>query len=291
MKNKNEFQSDAYRPLIDRISSYPTHDPPPQPFTPTTTHVPQPPQPCTPPQPCMPPYNHTCPPATMQAPQQPRTPPATMHAPRNHTHPPHNHTRPPVNRMTNKCKNITLRQTSFAGGISSNFTCSYSERHEAMTPLHICTLRNTQTQFVFIMFIHKIFQLLLFWFKSVSMVTLTLFLTLFLFLNLSYCADFKAFPIKKWIFVFFCFFLYWNVLMLFVLAQRPSDVCGRLSVIVVVDYDGFTVVLRRIQLSVSSSSCARSYLRRVPANKMTSMVLVDRKTDRFQDEISPNTKK
>ena len=97
---------------------------------------------------CMPPGNHECPPgnhtppATMHIPlqphmppQQPHMPPATMHAPRNHacspatTHaplatmhaprqprmPPSNHTCPPVNRMTDRCKNITLPQTSFAG--------------------------------------------------------------------------------------------------------------------------------------------------------------------------------
>ena len=92
-------------------------------------------------QPCMPPRsNHTCPlgsnhacpllGATTHAPpeqprmpipqeqpctspqEQPRTPPgATMHAPQEQPHMP-----PPVNRMTNRCKNITLPQTSFAGG-------------------------------------------------------------------------------------------------------------------------------------------------------------------------------
>ena len=62
---------------------------------PTTTHASQP---CTPPQPCMPT------PATMH------TPLTTMHAP------PRNHAHPPMNRMTNRCKNITLPQTSFAGG-------------------------------------------------------------------------------------------------------------------------------------------------------------------------------
>ena len=51
--------------------------------------------------------NHACPPgATMHAPRGATLPPpprATMHT-------------PPVNRMTNRCKNITLPQTSFAGG-------------------------------------------------------------------------------------------------------------------------------------------------------------------------------
>ena len=98
----------------------------------TTTHAPW--------QPCMPPSNHACP-------QQPCIPPATVHAPSgNHTCPPQpcmppgkhactpgnhacppatTHTSPPatthappppVNRMTNRCKNITLPQTSFGGG-------------------------------------------------------------------------------------------------------------------------------------------------------------------------------
>ena len=100
---------------------------------PGSNHARPPKQPCTPPRSnhaCTPPSNHACPPgATMHAPPreqphmpplynharpplQPRTPPllqpcmpppATMHA-------------PPVNRMTNRCKNITLPQTSFAGG-------------------------------------------------------------------------------------------------------------------------------------------------------------------------------
>ena len=104
-----------------------------------TMHAP-PEQPCMPPgatthapwkQPCRPPWsNHTCPP------DQPHMPPlgATMHAPlgatthaplgaTTHTPlgttthaPPSNHACPPMNRMTNRCKNITLPQTSFAGG-------------------------------------------------------------------------------------------------------------------------------------------------------------------------------
>ena len=120
-----------------RISSYPMHPP-----LGATTHAP-------PEQPCMPPQsNHACPPW-----EQPRTPPwsnhacppeqpcmppgatthtpqsnhATMHAPLGATMhappqeqprmPPSNHARPPpVNRVTNWCKNITLPQTSFAGG-------------------------------------------------------------------------------------------------------------------------------------------------------------------------------
>ena len=99
-----------------------------------TTHAP-PEQPCMPPleqpympplgvamhapleQPCMPPpqSNHAHPP------EQPCMPPgATTHAPQsNHTHPlppGSNHACPPVNRITNRFKNITLPQTSFAGG-------------------------------------------------------------------------------------------------------------------------------------------------------------------------------
>ena len=69
---------------------------------PTTMHTP--PQPCMPSlQPCMPPW-------------QPHMPPATTHPPKKPHTPQKNHTRPPVNRMTNRCKNITLPQTSFAGG-------------------------------------------------------------------------------------------------------------------------------------------------------------------------------
>ena len=75
-----------------------------------TTHAPH-----------MPPRsNHTCPPgATTHAPpeqpcmpsKQPCTPPrATTQAPRDQPR------TPPVNRRTNRCKNITLPQTSFAGG-------------------------------------------------------------------------------------------------------------------------------------------------------------------------------
>ena len=76
-------------------------------------HTPQE-QPCMPPsqeQPCMPPgSNHACPPEQPCMPaQQPCMPPqATMHA-------------PPVNRMTNRCKNITLPQTSFAGSNKEAF--------------------------------------------------------------------------------------------------------------------------------------------------------------------------
>ena len=54
--------------------------------------------------------NHACPPR--EQPCMPPLPPgATMHAPWEQPRMP-----PPVNRMTNRCKNITLPQTSFAGG-------------------------------------------------------------------------------------------------------------------------------------------------------------------------------
>ena len=73
-----------------------------------TTHTPQsnhaPPPPLE--QPCMPPR------ATMQPPEQPCMPPEQPHmSPQEQPRMP-----PPVNRMTNRCKNITLPQTSFAGG-------------------------------------------------------------------------------------------------------------------------------------------------------------------------------
>ena len=96
-----------------------------------------------------PPSNHACPPATMHAPPKPCMPPlatthaphhahphplATMHAlwqpcmpPSNHAHPPATmHAPHPVNRMTNRCKNITLPQTSFAGG---NYERHMPEEH------------------------------------------------------------------------------------------------------------------------------------------------------------------
>ena len=83
-----------------------THVPREQPCMPLSNQACSPPPPCMPPpeQPHFPPSNHTCPPleqpcmpprATMQAPQSNHTPQATMHA-------------PPMNRMTNRCKNITL---------------------------------------------------------------------------------------------------------------------------------------------------------------------------------------
>ena len=86
-----------------------------------TTHAPQE-QPRMPPQSnhARPQSNHACPPrAAMHAPQS-----TTMHAPppqSNHACPSQsNHAHPPVDRMTDTCKNITLPQTSFAGGNNRN---------------------------------------------------------------------------------------------------------------------------------------------------------------------------
>ena len=88
---------------------------------PATTHA-TPLQPCMPPcnhacpqQPCMPPCNHA-PPTTMHTTQQPCMPPlATMHE-----HPSGNHTCLPPHLwtefLTHASENITLPQTSFAGG-------------------------------------------------------------------------------------------------------------------------------------------------------------------------------
>ena len=81
-------------------------------------------QACRPPpeQPCMSPPEQACmPPQSNNAhPPGATTPPGSNHACplSNHAHPPpgSNHAHPPVNRMTNWCKNITLPQTSFAGG-------------------------------------------------------------------------------------------------------------------------------------------------------------------------------
>ena len=68
---------------------------------------------------------HACPPTTHAPchtchPCHAHHPPPCMppcHAHLHHACPPcHAHTPPPVNRMTDRCKNITLPQTSFAGG-------------------------------------------------------------------------------------------------------------------------------------------------------------------------------
>ena len=42
-------------------------------------------------------------------------------------------TRPPVNRMTNRCKNITLPQTSFAGGNNCHYYCLLVHNAKGMT--------------------------------------------------------------------------------------------------------------------------------------------------------------
>ena len=89
------------------------------------------------------PHNHACPPATTHTPHSLTCPPATMHTPlqphmpprppNDHAHPPQPcmspatmhaplatiHAPTPVNRMTNRCENITLPQTSFVGSNKS----------------------------------------------------------------------------------------------------------------------------------------------------------------------------
>ena len=130
------------------------HAPSPQPCMP-------PGQPHTPRQPCMPPAttHHTHPPATMHAapqatthaPWQPCTPPLHPHMPPsnhtppgNHACPPSNHTCPPVNRMTNRCENITLPQTSFAGG---NYTKDISLSKSSTCQLtYLCNYFTTFTE-------------------------------------------------------------------------------------------------------------------------------------------------
>ena len=121
-----------------RISSYPmhhswatmhappgatTHAPPR-----ATMHAPPQEQPHMPPweQPCMPPWEQPHPPEQPCTPpqEQPRTPPGSNHvSPQEQPCTPPGATThaPPVNRMTNRCKNITLLQTSFAGGKQACF--------------------------------------------------------------------------------------------------------------------------------------------------------------------------
>ena len=107
------------------------HTPPLQPhMPPATMHAPSASM-HAPPQPHMPPGNHACPPATTHAPQQPCMlplqpcippqpcmPPTTTHTPSNHACPsPSNHAPPPWTEfLTHASENITLPQTSFAGG-------------------------------------------------------------------------------------------------------------------------------------------------------------------------------
>ena len=118
--------------------------PPQQPRMPLLPH-----QPCAPPwQPHMPPDNHACPLATTHGPlanmhaSQPCTLcPTTTHAPLATTH------APPVNRMTNWCKNITLPQTSLAGGKNRNRTWtsirrSYFQYHSQVMLLN-CSVIET----------------------------------------------------------------------------------------------------------------------------------------------------
>ena len=94
---------------------------------PTTMHAPL--QPCTSPQqPCMPspqphPHSHACPPGNHAHPPQPHNPPPQPCMPPNHAYPPQPRMPPwqscmppSVDRMTHTRKNITLPQTSFAGG-------------------------------------------------------------------------------------------------------------------------------------------------------------------------------
>ena len=115
---------------------------------------------------CMPPHKHACPPATMHAPLQPHmppphnhacplqpcTPPTTMYAPNNHAcppqpctppttmHAPGNHACPPLwTEWQTGVKNITLPQTSFAGGnkyVKCNKSWKQSEMHDTGTALN-----------------------------------------------------------------------------------------------------------------------------------------------------------
>ena len=80
----------VHRPLIDCISSYPTHAPLATTHALTTMHASN--------NHACPPH-HACPPATMHAPSNHPHPPATTHAPINHAHPhpPSNHALPPGN--------------------------------------------------------------------------------------------------------------------------------------------------------------------------------------------------
>ena len=98
-----------------------------------TMHAPQ--QPRMPPATMHAPGNHTCPPSTMHAPQQPHTPPSNharprqpcMPSPRQPCMPPSKPHMPPLpwqphmpplwtEFLTHASENITLSQTSFAGG-------------------------------------------------------------------------------------------------------------------------------------------------------------------------------
>ena len=88
------------------------------------------------------PWDQAPPPGTRHPPPGTRHPPGTTH-PRDQTPPwdqapprpgtpgTRYHTPPPVNRITDKCKNITLPQTSFAGG-------NYSKRAGTCHPATPC---------------------------------------------------------------------------------------------------------------------------------------------------------
>ena len=89
---------------------------------PATTH---PQQPCMPPttmhtpqQPCMPPSNHACPPPSNHA-----CPPTTLHPWQPHTSPATTHTPLWTEFLTHASENITLPQTSFAGGNNTRMHC------------------------------------------------------------------------------------------------------------------------------------------------------------------------
>ena len=129
-------QQPCMPPLPATIQPLSNHACPPQPHMPLATmHTPHnhacPQQPhMHPPQPCMPPSNHECPlpPSNHTCPlQQPCTPPSANHAyppqpcmpPSNHTlqpHPTTMHVPPWTEFLTYASENITLPQTSFAGG-------------------------------------------------------------------------------------------------------------------------------------------------------------------------------
>ena len=98
---------------------------------PATMHAPQ--------QPCMPPSNYTCPPATTHTPQQPHM------SPSNHACPPGNHAHSPCGQNDTHGKNITLPQTSFAGGNKTVFgsvrmACSSYTVHKEHTS--VCKMEN-----------------------------------------------------------------------------------------------------------------------------------------------------
>ena len=104
-------------PPLPRMPPFTMHAPPPLQHTPPfamhallhhACPLPQSNHACPLEQPRMPPgSNHAWPPGSNHT----CSPAATMHTPQEKPRMP-----PPVNRMINRCKNITLPQTSFAGG-------------------------------------------------------------------------------------------------------------------------------------------------------------------------------